>query len=80
MQDGEQLAVISDSKSFAFIMNVPYEDMPYVSIGKSVEIILPDKERLTGNIASAMPTMDSVSQTQSLCDKGKSCRIIFRKT
>ena len=25
VQDGEQLAVISESKSFAFVMNVPYE-------------------------------------------------------
>ena len=34
VQDGEQLAVISDSKSFMFVMNVPYEDNPYVTIGK----------------------------------------------
>ncbi|MDQ6904942.1 MAG: efflux RND transporter periplasmic adaptor subunit [Bacteroidota bacterium] len=65
VQDGEQLAVISDSKSFAFVMNVPYEDKPYVSIGKAVEVILPDKERLQGSIFSAMPTIDSISQTQS---------------
>jgi biotin carboxyl carrier protein len=65
VQDGEQLAVISDTKSFVFLMNVPYEDKPYVSIGKQVEITLPDGERLQGNISSAMPMMDSVSQTQS---------------
>lgn len=69
VQDGEQLAVISDSKSFAFVMNVPYEDMPYVSIGKNVEIILPNKERLTGSVSSAMPMMDSVSQTQTFAIK-----------
>lgn len=65
VQDGEQLAVISDSKSFVFVMNVPYEDKPYVAIGKNVEVILPDAERLKGTIASAMPMIDSVSQTQS---------------
>jgi len=65
VQDGEQLAVITDSKSFVFVMNVPYEDRPYVSIGKQVEITLPDKERLTGNVSSAMPMIDSISQTQS---------------
>ena len=65
VQDGEQLAVISDIKSFVFVMNVPYEDKPYVSIGKQVELSLPDGERLLGNISSAMPMMDSVSQTQS---------------
>lgn len=65
VQDGEQLAVISDSKSFVFVMNVPYEDKPYVSIGKKVDVILPDQERLQGSISSAMPMIDSISQTQS---------------
>ena len=76
VQDGEQLAVISDSKSFAFVMNVPYEDKPYVSIGKSVEVILPDKERLQGNIFSAMPMIDSISQTQSYSVKVNSAKNI----
>ncbi|HET7115210.1 MAG TPA: efflux RND transporter periplasmic adaptor subunit [Hanamia sp.] len=65
VQDGEQLAVISDSKSFVFVMNVPYEDKPYISIGKHVDVILPDAERLDGTIASSLPLIDSVSQTQS---------------
>ncbi len=65
VQDGDQLAVISNSNSFVFVMNVPYEDKPYVSIGKQVEVILPDQERLQGTISSAMPMIDSVSQTQS---------------
>lgn len=65
VQDGEQLAVISDSKSFMFVMNVPYEDKPYVSLGKQVQVILPDNEVLDGTISSSMPLIDSVSQTQS---------------
>ena len=65
VQDGEQLAVISDSKSFMFVMNVPYEDKPYVSTGKHVQVILPDNEVLDGIISSSMPVVDSVSQTQS---------------
>ncbi len=69
VQDGEQLAIITDSRSFVFVMNVPYEDKPYVAIGKKVEIILPDKERLTGTVSSAMPLIDSVSQTQSFAIK-----------
>ena len=63
--DGEQLAVINDAKSFAFVMNVPYEDKPYVSIGKHVQIILPDAVVLDGTIASSLPLVDSVTQTQS---------------
>ncbi len=65
VQDGEQLAVISDSKSFMFVMNVPYEDNPYVSTGKRVQLILPGNEVLEGTISSSMPVVDSVSQTQS---------------
>ena len=66
VQDGEQLAVISDSKSFVFIMNVPYEYRPYVSIGKQVEVTLPDHEHLQGTVQSVMPMIDSLSQTQSV--------------
>ncbi len=65
VQDGEQLAVISDSKSFVFVVNVPYEDRPYVSIGKKVPVILPDSEALDGVISSSMPTVDSITQTQA---------------
>ena len=65
VQDGEQLAAISDSKSFMFVMNVPYEDKPYVSVGKQVQVILPDNEQLAGIISSSMPMVDSVTQTQS---------------
>lgn len=64
VQDGEQLAVISDSRSFMFVMNVPYEDKPYVSIGKHVDVTLPDNEVMQGVISSSMPVIDSVSQTQ----------------
>jgi biotin carboxyl carrier protein len=66
VQDGEQLAVISDSKSFVFVMNVPYEERAYVSVGKQVEVTLPDGERLQGMVQSTMPMMDSSSQTQSV--------------
>ncbi len=76
VQDGEQLAVISDSKSFAFIMNVPYQDIPYSPVGKDVEIILPDGERLTGVVSSPMPMMDSVSQTQAFAVRANIIRKI----
>ncbi|MEP6597186.1 MAG: efflux RND transporter periplasmic adaptor subunit, partial [Ginsengibacter sp.] len=66
VQDGEQLAVISNSKSFMFVMNVPYEDKPYVITGKQVEVTLPDGERLLGTVQASMPSMDSASQTQAV--------------
>lgn len=64
VQDGEQLAVISNSKSFGFVLNIPYEYRRYVSIGKTVEVALPDGTTLHGIIASFMPAIDSASQTQ----------------
>jgi multidrug efflux pump subunit AcrA (membrane-fusion protein) len=64
VQDGEQLAVISDTRSFVFVMNVPYEDKPYVSIGKQVQLLLPGNEVLNGVISSSLPMIDSASQTQ----------------
>jgi multidrug efflux pump subunit AcrA (membrane-fusion protein) len=69
VQDGEQLAVISDAKSFGFILNVPYELRQFVNPGKSVNVILPDATHLNGIVASVMPSIDSVSQTQRVLIK-----------
>lgn len=66
VQDGEQLAVISDAGSFSFIMNVPYEDQTFVLPGKEVIVILPDGERRQAKVSALLPTMDSVSQTRSV--------------
>lgn len=69
VQDGEQLAVISDMNSFVFIMELPFELKPYASVGKTVELLLPDGTLLSGKISSAMPTVDAISQTQSMVIK-----------
>lgn len=69
VQDGEQLAVLSDSKSFGFILNLPYELKPYLLKNRSVDIALPDKTVLKGTVAYMMPTVDSVSQTQAVLIK-----------
>jgi multidrug efflux pump subunit AcrA (membrane-fusion protein) len=66
VQDGEQLAVISDQNSFVFLLDLPYELRPYVLGKKSVELLLPDGTRLNGEIGAVMPTVDSASQTQNV--------------
>ena len=66
VQDGEQLAVITDTKSFVFLLDMPYELRPYVMNKKTLEMVLPDGEKLTGNISGNMPTMDATSQTQGI--------------
>jgi multidrug efflux pump subunit AcrA (membrane-fusion protein) len=66
VQDGEQLAVISDRNSFVFLLNLPYELRPYVLGKKAVELLLPDGTKLNGAIGPLMPTVDSSSQTQNV--------------
>lgn len=66
VQDGEQLAVISNINSFVFVMNVPYEYKQFVSNNKQVELTLPDGVRIQGIVQTSLPFMDSVSQTQSV--------------
>jgi len=66
VQEGEQLAEISDIRSFVFILNLPYELRPFVLNKKTVELLLPDGKTLIGNITSVMPVVDSASQTQNI--------------
>jgi multidrug efflux pump subunit AcrA (membrane-fusion protein) len=69
VQDGEQLAVISDRSSFVFIMQLPYELRQLVRPGQIVQLTLPDSRLINGNIASFMPTVDTASQTQGVVIK-----------
>jgi len=66
VQEGEQLAVISDLRSFVFILNLPYELRPYVLNKGTVDLYLPDGKTMTASISSAMPVVDSASQTQNI--------------
>lgn len=66
VQDGEQLAVISDRNSFVFLLDLPYELRPYVLHQRTVELSLPDGEQLTAALGPVMPSVDSASQTQNV--------------
>ncbi|XHR95802.1 HlyD family efflux transporter periplasmic adaptor subunit [Mucilaginibacter sp. UC70_90] len=44
VQDGEQLAVISDRSSFVFVMQLPYELRSYVKNNQDVQLVLPGGE------------------------------------
>lgn len=76
VQDGEQLAVLADSKSFGFILNLPYELRPYVTTGKTLQVDLPDGSHLNGVVANILPNVDSVSQTQNVLIKVSSATTI----
>jgi len=69
VQDGEQLAVISDRSSFAFIMQLPYEMRTTVKLNQDVQLTLPDGEKVDGKVTSFMPAVDTASQTQGVVIK-----------
>ena len=65
VQDNEQLATITDTKNFVFLLNLPYELKPFLPYNKTMQLHLPDGTSLDGSIEGEMPTVDAVSQTQS---------------
>ena len=76
VQDGEQLAVISDLSSFVFLLDLPYELRPLLANNKTLDLILPDGEKLRGELSSPIPVVDAVSQTQSMVIKVHPSHII----
>ena len=64
VQDGEQLAVVTDTKSFVFLLDLPYEMRPYMNGKNSVQLLLPDGEKMEAYVSGNMPVMDSIAQTQ----------------
>ncbi|HTL81524.1 MAG TPA: efflux RND transporter periplasmic adaptor subunit [Bacteroidia bacterium] len=66
VQEGDELAVISDRSSLVFILQVPYEMNAYVKNGSACEIVLDGDSVLKGMIIGALPTVDQASQTQQV--------------
>ena len=65
VQDGEELAVVSDLKSFVFLLSLPYELGKLASLNTKINLTLPDGIEIDGILQDAMPTVDPVAQTQS---------------
>ena len=76
VQDGEQLAEITDKSSFAFLLDMPYELKSYLPQNKMLTLHLADSTILQGFIQSALPTVDSVAQTQRYIIKVKTDKLI----
>ena len=76
VQDGDQLAVISDRSSFVFLMQLPYELRAYVKDGQNVQLTLPDGTKLSAIASSSMPSVDTVAQTQGIVLKINSSKPI----
>jgi len=69
VQDGEQLAIISDESSFAFLLNLPYELKAYMAKNSTVDLTLPDGTKLKGMVSATMPSVDPAAQTQGIVIK-----------
>lgn len=76
VQDNEQLATITDTRNFVFLLELPYELSPYIASNKNLRLTLPDGSVLDGHIENAMPTVDAVSQTQRYMIKVNTSKII----
>ena len=63
VQEGDELAKISEQESLVFIMDVPFEYNSYIEKNKKCIIRLPDNSELTGSIAGKLSEMDGQSQT-----------------
>jgi multidrug efflux pump subunit AcrA (membrane-fusion protein) len=64
VQDGETLASVSDLSSLEFILDLPYSLKSSLSLNKTLTMILPGEQKITGTIIAGLPTVDMVSQTQ----------------
>jgi multidrug efflux pump subunit AcrA (membrane-fusion protein) len=69
VQDGDELAIISERNSLVFILEVPFELHSFVKINDGCEIVLPDNQVVKGTISTALPSVDAISQTQSFVVK-----------
>lgn len=76
INDGDQLCVIAEQSSFVFLLNVPYEQNKYATIGKSCQILLSDSTLIEGTITSRLSSVDPVSQTQSYVVKPHNTSLI----
>jgi multidrug efflux pump subunit AcrA (membrane-fusion protein) len=64
VQEGEQLAAITNTNSFVFLLDLPYELKPYLSNNKVLQLHLPDSTILNGTLEAPLPVADSATQTQ----------------
>lgn len=69
--EGVQLCTIAENNDLAFLINVPYEFVKYVTPGKGCTIILPDNSRHSAVISTSLANMNIASQTQTYMAKVK---------
>ncbi len=63
VQEGDELAVISEQSSLVFLLDVPFESEKLVEKNKKCTVILPDNRKISGTIAGRLPEMTIETQT-----------------
>ena len=63
VQEGDEMAVISEQNSLVFVLEVPFELNSYVEKNRKCIIILPDKKQIEGTITEKLSEMEMQSQT-----------------
>lgn len=63
VQEGDEMAVISDQNSLVFILDIPFELDKYIEKNKNCIIVLPDNTAIKGTITNKLADMDVTSQT-----------------
>ena len=63
VQEGDELAVISEQNSLVFILDTPFEFVKFVEKSTTCKIQLPDNQIINGNITGKLPEMDTQAQT-----------------
>ena len=66
VQEGEQISVVNDATSFAFVLNIPYEQIALLKNNSAVQLHLSDGKILNATIDKSMPTVDAATQTQNI--------------
>lgn len=67
--EGTLLCTLAESSELVFLVNVPYEYIPYTKKDARCIIELPDKARYTATFRDALSTMNVSSQTQPVLAK-----------
>lgn len=67
--EGTQLCTIAESNDLAFQINVPYEYSQFTKAGNKCVITLPDNSTHIASITTALTTMNSLAQTQTILAK-----------
>ena len=63
VQEGDELAVVSEQNSLVFILDVPFELDRLVEKNKRCTVILPDNQKINGTITGKLSEMNMETQT-----------------